>query len=254
MLMMDKHVYNRLRDIIRDRVGIDISYYSTSFIARRIEFRMNICNIRDYTDYLRLLEYTDEIKEFVANLSINVTEFFRDPDVFDRFKELLKGYSNARIWSVGCASGEEPYTIAIIAKDNGVRCSILASDISKNAIEYAKKGLYQSKSVRNVPKDILARYFTLTGDGYAVRSDVKDMVTFEVRDVTRCINTGPFDFIFCRNMLIYMNDVSKATIINNICNAMKPNSYLILGKSEYIHNCSMLSCIDTKTKIYIKKI
>lgn len=252
MLMMDEHYYNRLREIIRIRVGIDISCYSKSFIARRVEFRINTCNIKDYNDYLRLLECSDEINAFVANLSINVTEFFRDPDVFDRFKELLKGYSSARIWSVGCASGEEPYTIAIIAKDNGVRCSILASDINKNAIEYAKKGLYPSKSIRNVPKDILAKYFALTDNGYAVRNNVRDMVTFEVRDVTRSIHTGLFDFIFCRNMLIYMDHVSKEMIINNICNAMKPHSYLILGKSEYVHNCSMLSCIDTKAKIYIK--
>ncbi|MEM4398763.1 MAG: CheR family methyltransferase, partial [Candidatus Nitrosocaldus sp.] len=182
--MIDEYSYERLRDIIKARAGIDISCYSKSFIARRLEFRMNSCNIKDYNEYIRLLERSDEIKIFATNLSINVTEFFRDPDVFARFRDLLKGYNNVRIWSVGCASGEEPYTIAIIAKDNGIRCSILASDISKDAIAHVRNGLYSSRSVRNVPKDILEKYFTTTGNGYIVKKEIKDMVTSEVRDVT----------------------------------------------------------------------
>ncbi|MCS7142065.1 MAG: protein-glutamate O-methyltransferase CheR [Candidatus Nitrosocaldus sp.] len=252
--MIDERNYTRLRSIIRSRTGIDIVCYSRSFITRRLEFRMNACNIKDYDDYLRLLEHSDEVKVFTAHLSINVTEFFRDPDVFARFADLLKDYDNARIWSVGCASGEEPYTIAIIAKENGIRCSILASDINRDAIERAKNGLYPFKSIRNVPKDILARYFMMTDGGYLVRRDVKDMVTFEIRDVTGSMPTGSFDFIFCRNMLIYMDAQSKETIIGNICNALKRHGYLILGKSEYVNYPAVLSCIDNKTKIYRKSV
>ncbi len=254
--MIDEYTYGRLRDIIKARTGIDISCYSTSFISRRLEYRMNSYNIKDHKEYIRLLEDGDELNIFIANLSINVTEFFRDPDVFDRFRDILKGHNNVRIWSVGCASGEEPYTIAIIAKNDGVRCSILASDISKKAIAYARDGVYSSKSLRNIPRDILERYFMATTNGYIVKKEIRDMVTFEVRDVTRSVPEGDFDFIFCRNMLIYMDHVNRNRVLSNICNVLKQNGYLILGKSEYIsnHNALSLSCIDTRTKIYRKNL
>ncbi|MFN4337329.1 MAG: CheR family methyltransferase [Candidatus Nitrosocaldus sp.] len=259
--MIDEYTYERLREIIKTRAGVDISCYSTSFIARRLECRMNACNIKDHKEYIRLLELecSDEINIFVASLSINVTEFFRDPDVFDRFRDILRGYNynyncnNVKIWSVGCASGEEPYTIAIVAKSSGVRCSILASDISKDAIAYAMNGVYSSKSLKNVPKDILERYFTATTNGYMVRKEIRDMVTFEVRDVTNSAPEGYFDFIFCRNMLIYMDYTNRNRIMSNICSVLKQNGYLILGKSEYISNNNLpLSCVDTRTKIYRK--
>lgn len=250
---IDENRYERLRSIIKSRTGVDISCYSKSFIMRRLEFRMNACRIADCDEYLRLLERSDEIGIFASNLSINVTEFFRDPDVFAKFRELLRNTDNARIWSAGCASGEEPYTIAMIARDVGVRCSILASDISIDAIAYAKNGIYSCRSVRNVPKDVLARHFIKYGDSYQVKKEIRDMVTFEVRDITRSMPPGLFDFIFCRNMLIYMDHVSRERIISSMCRLLKNRGYLILGKSEYIGNSSMLlSCTDTRLKIYAK--
>ena len=252
--MIIDYEYDRLREILLANGDIDISYYSKSFVMRRIAFRMSICKAKDYSEYIKILKNNKrEIKELIKELSINVTEFFRDRDVFDHFFTLLKCYSNANILSIGCATGEEPYSIALIAKSNGIRCNIVAYDVSKNAIEYAKQGCYSFKSVKNVPQQMLNTYFNINSENYCIKQEIKDMVRFEIRDITKmdfsyfnCI----YDFIFCRNILIYIDNSIKDRLINSICNAMKIGGYLIIGKSESILTSNSLECINVRTKIY----
>jgi chemotaxis protein methyltransferase CheR len=247
---------DELKSILLNKCNIDISYYSKSFIIRRLSFRMNVLNINNYNEYIRMLKSNDkEVKELLKELSINVTEFFRDKEVFDQFADILKGYNSANILSIGCASGEEPYTIAIIAKMNNIKCNITAYDINKDAIEYAKNGRYTYKSVKGTPSNILNTYFDMNNNEYNIKREVKDMVKFEIKDVTKvdfAKQQSIYDFIFCRNMLIYIDNNIKNRLIENICNAIKTGGYFIIGRSESILECSRLQCINFRTKIYKK--
>ncbi len=252
--MMVDYDYERLREILLANSDIDISYYSKSFVMRRVTLRMNIYHVKDYNEYIKILKNDKrEVNELIKELSINVTEFFRDKDVFDHFATLLKCYSNANILSIGCATGEEPYSIALIARSNGVICNIVAYDINRNAINYAIQGCYNLKSIKNIPPHMLNTYFDTDGKNYYIKKEIKDMVRFEVKDITK-IDTRHFknvyDFIFCRNMLIYIDNSIKDTLISNICNAIKVGGYLIIGKSESILTSNNLECINIKTKIY----
>lgn len=245
--------YDTLRDILLTNCSIDISYYSKSFVMRRVSARMNISHLKDYSEYIKMLKSSSrEVNELVKELSINVTEFFRDADVYDHFASILKGYSSADILSIGCASGEEPYSIAMIAKESNVRCRIVAYDVNKNAIEYAKQGCYTLKSLKNIPLHML-KYFDTDGKNYYIKKEVKEMVRFEVKDVTRVdfnFSKPIYDFIFCRNMLIYFDGNVRDRLIDSICNALKVGGYLIIGKAESILTSNRLECTNIRTKVY----
>lgn len=243
--------YDTLRDIILTNCSIDISYYSRSFVMRRVSARMNMHNLKDYSEYINMLKSNSrEVNELVKELSINITEFFRDLDVYEHFASIIKGYSSADILSIGCATGEEPYSIAITAREYNIKCRIVAYDVNKNAIEYAKQGCYTIKSLKNMPLHML-KYFDTDGKSYYVKKEVKDMVRFEVKDVTKVDFSKPiYDIIFCRNMLIYFDGNVRNRLIDSICNALKVGGYFIIGKAESILTSNRLECTNIRTKVY----
>lgn len=243
--------YDTLRDILLTNCSIDISYYSRSFVMRRVSARIKMHNLKDYSEYIKMLKSNSrEVNELVKELSINVTEFFRDLDVYEHFASIIKGYSGADILSIGCATGEEPYSIAITAREYNIKCRIVAYDVNKNAIEYAKQGCYTIKSLKNMPLHML-KYFDTDGKNYYIKKEVKDMVRFEVKDVTKVDFSKPiYDIIFCRNMLIYFDDNVRNRLIDSICNALKVGGYLIIGKAESILTSNRLECTNIRTKVY----
>ncbi len=243
--------YDILRDILLTNCSIDISYYSRSFVIRRVSARMSMHNLKDYSEYIKMLKSNSrEVNELVKELSINVTEFFRDLDVYEHFASIIKGYSSADILSIGCATGEEPYSIAITAREYNIKCRIVAYDVNKNVIEYAKQGCYTIKSLKSMPLHML-KYFDADGKNYYVKKEVKDMVRFEVKDVTKIDFSKPiYDIIFCRNMLIYFDGNVRDRLIDSICNALKVGGYLIIGKAESILTSNRLECTNIRTKVY----
>ncbi|GIU70574.1 MAG: chemotaxis protein CheR [Candidatus Nitrosocaldaceae archaeon] len=242
-----------LRDIILKHDKIDISQYNANFLNRRLEYRSKIygLSVQEYIDHIERDE--SERKLFLKSLSINVTEFFRDKDVFDRFAELVNGYKRVNICSIGCATGEEPYTIAMITKSLEIDCKITAIDISYNAIRQASIARYPKITINKIPKNML-KYFDVDTKFIYIKPDIKKMVKFEVRDVfTLSLNTI-YDFIFCRNMLIYFDSVKKNILIKRFHEMLKYNGYLILGKSEILLGdiSKKFTCADLQRRIYRK--
>lgn len=230
--------------------GLDLARYKPAFIKRRLDRRMRILNISDYTQYILALKNNrKEFEEIFASLSINVTNFFRDSTVFDRFQlsilpKILSslGESNKiRVWSAGCASGEEPYSIAMmfkqaIGKLPDLEVEIIANDVNKSAIQFAERGRYPAKSVESLPPSIILNNFQKRIDEnniveYEIVSTIKNMVTFKMGDILSD-TIQSFDVIFCRNVLIYYEKEAQELIFTKFYKGLKDSGYLVLGMDE----------------------
>lgn len=211
---------------------------------------MRILNISDYAKYATTLDNDrKEFEEIFASLSINVTNFFRDSTVFDRFQlsilpKILSGIdgeNKIRIWSAGCASGEEPYSIAMMFKQEirklpNLKVEIVANDVNKFAIQFAERGRYSAKSVESLPSNIILNNFQQRTDEnnhveYEIMQSIKDMVTFRVGDILSD-TIQYFDAIFCRNVLIYYEKEAQELIFTKFYKGLKDTGYLVLGMDE----------------------
>lgn len=208
------------------------------------------------TEYIRKLRFADphqtEFQMLLNLLTINETYFFRDfpqlqafaehclPEVIER--KLKEKNRKIRFWSAGCASGEEPYTIGIILKEmiddiHNWDIEIIASDIDSVMIEKAKKGIYEERSIRDVPKEYLTRYFTKNKDKYILCNDIKQMVHFEhlnLGNKEQVRGRKGFDMIFCRNVLIYFDDISRKQLVDQFYLSLNPGGFIFLGSSESV--------------------
>ncbi|MFZ1076736.1 MAG: protein-glutamate O-methyltransferase CheR [Nitrosotalea sp.] len=230
--------------------GFDIKRYKTAFMKRRLDRRMRVLEINDYFEYATVLKNERrEFEELFTSLSINVTNFFRDSAVYDKFRlfiipKILSGLEQRykiRVWSAGCASGEEAYSLAImftyaIGKTNNFDVEIIANDINPNAIEYAQSGRYSEKSITKLPPEVVANYFQKIADsennvGYEVIPSIKNLVTFKVGDILSN-DSKNLDVIFCRNVLIYYEKEAQEIIMTKFHHCLKESGYLVLGMDE----------------------
>lgn len=225
--------------------GFDAGRYKASFIKRRLDRRMGILNIVDYVEYAKFLKNEKrEFEELFTSLSINVTNFFRDSSVYDVFRtyvvpKLLAGVGacgKIRVWSAGCASGEEPYSIALMflqaMKNLGEpKIEVIANDISNTAVQSAKNGAYPANSVEKLPPETLARYFSRRGDYYEISPEVKNLVSFRASDILSN-DAKHLDAIFCRNVLIYYEREAQDLILSKFYNSLKDTGFLVLGMDE----------------------
>ncbi|MDE1872336.1 MAG: protein-glutamate O-methyltransferase CheR [Thaumarchaeota archaeon] len=230
--------------------GFDIKRYKPAFMKRRLDRRMRILEIDNYLEYAMVLKKErHEFEELFASLSINVTNFFRDSAVYDKLRlsvipKILSGrekHNKIRIWSAGCASGEEAYSLAImfthtIGKENNPNVEIIANDINKKAIEYAQSGIYPEKSVDKLPSNIIENCFQKIVDNenqvnYEIVQSIKNLVTFKVGDILSN-DSKSLDVIFCRNVLIYYEKEAQELIITKFHHCLKESGYLVLGMDE----------------------
>jgi chemotaxis protein methyltransferase CheR len=230
--------------------GFDIKRYKTAFMKRRLDRRMRILEIDDYFEYAMILKKERrEFEELFTSLSINVTNFFRDSTVYDKFRlfilpKILSGLGQqdkVRIWSAGCASGEEAYSLAIlfihaIGQTNNVNVEIIANDIDERAIAYAQRGRYSQKSVAKLPPDVIVNHFQKIANGenhveYEVVPSTKNLVTFKAGDILSN-DSKNLDVIFCRNVLIYYEKEAQELIMTKFYHCLKESGYLILGMDE----------------------
>ncbi len=255
--------------------GLDLARYKPAFIKRRLDRRMRILNISEYSQYAHILKNDrKEFEEIFSSLSINVTNFFRDSTVFDRFQlsilpQILSGLGEnkkIRVWSAGCASGEEPYSIAImfkqaIEKMTNLDVEVVANDVNKTAIQFAERGRYAAKSVESLPHDIIKNNFLkISDDGdnveYEVVQSVKDKVTFKVGDILSD-TLQSFDVIFCRNVLIYYEKEAQELILTKFYKGLKDTGYLVLGMDETMfgRRCQKLfNPLMARERIYQKML
>ncbi len=258
---------NRVLDHLKTERGVDFSGYRSSTLRRRIGQRASATGCADFAAYLDyLILHTDEADKLVEALIIHVSRFFRNPLTFEYvgrkvLPELLydngqRGARSVRIWSAGCAFGEEAYSIAILMKEalNNEAApfdvNIFATDIVQSALENARTALYSFESVRDVKYGLLKKYFIPGGvrDGrrfdtenelFQLCEEVRNAVSFSVYDILHPATFAPpesifggFDMVFCRNLLIYFNREYQDRIMEKLYKAVSPGGYLILGESE----------------------
>ncbi|WP_425144955.1 chemotaxis protein CheB [Deinococcus sp.] len=236
--------------LIRAQTGHDFTQYKQSTIVRRIYRRMQMHGLDSTVLYLRSLRDTPaEVTALYKDLTINVTSFFRDPDAFaslqSHLRQVLSADADAlpetfRVWTPGCATGEEAYSIAILLREllaelneqRRVRVQIFATDIDEDSVAVARAGVYSGQIAYVVSPERLERHFTPRGDGYAVRPELREMVVFALHNT---FGDPPFtrlDLLCCRNMLIYLNSDLQKQLIPLFHYALKPGGLLFLGPSE----------------------
>lgn len=233
---------------VEEELSFATSYYNERYLDRRISSRMRRTDSGSYTAYYSLLKRDEaEQVELLDALSINVTGFFRNPSVWEGIQTLLRKLtdekSSVRIWSAACADGREPYSLSMLAhSDREIdesRLSILATDISEDALETARGGVYQDLQTDDVSSqlDFLERptqYITRREDSVKVAETIQKPVEFERHDLINGRSKSGFDMVVCRNILIYINDEHKTPIFETIRDSLIEGGYMVIGKSETI--------------------
>lgn len=240
--------------------NINLSAYKSNQLHRRIQSLMSRVGVNSVDEYINLLKRDPEQKQkFLDFITINVSEFFRNPEIFDELKEKMKkelliGNKPLKIWSAACSIGAEPYSLAMILDDltPGVRHKIIATDIDNTIIDRAKKGEYVLSEVKNISKEYLQKYFKIEGDKYIVDSKIKNMVSFKKHDLILERYDNDFDLIVCRNVVIYFNQDVKDEIYKKFSSSLKKGGMLFVGATESIYNYREYGFEKASTFIYRK--
>ena len=254
--------------LLRAQVGHDFSQYKPSTVHRRIERRLAVHQIAGIDDYVKYLQQTPaEVEALFRDLLIGVTNFFRDPEAFALLQErvipqLFVGKpagSAVRVWTAGCSTGEEAYSIAILLAEHmeaiktRYAIQLFATDIDSHAIATARAGLYPANIAADVSPERLARFFTLeaSGSAYRVHKGIRDLLVFSEQNIIKDPPFSRLDLISCRNLLIYMDTELQKKLIPLFHYALKPEGTLFLGTSEGVGEFDALfSVIDRKSKLY----
>ena len=238
-----------LLEFIRDSRGFDFTGYKRTSLARRIRKRMGECGMTDYATYQDLLETdTDEFRELFNTILINVTGFLRDTESWTFLqREVLPdlvtaraGSDEIRVWSAGCSSGEEAYSLAILfAEVLGIdecirRLKIYGTDVDEEALREARAGVYSAKSLDSLSAQLREQYFEESGGRYAFRPDLRRRVIFGRHDITRDAPISRLDLLVCRNTLMYFNAEAQSQIVERFHFALRPGGHLFLGKAEML--------------------
>lgn len=265
-----KHTDDALHSILEQvshHVNIDFRSYKNSTILRRISRRMIVTHsptMHDYADYLHA--HAEEADELVNAFLINVTQFFRDPEAFEHLRtDVLPKLINRgrahnhtlRLWDAGCATGEEPYSLAMLIADLlGAELSqgnvkIFATDLDEAAINFARRGLYSENLLKGIPDDYRKRFFDQGELGYSITKILRQMVIFGQQDLTRSAPFPRIDLILCRNVLIYFTPELQEYVLNQFAFSLAPDGYLFLGKAETVRSTlTFYELIDKHWKIY----
>ncbi|HET9314658.1 MAG TPA: chemotaxis protein CheB, partial [Vicinamibacteria bacterium] len=253
--------------MLQERFGIDFNHYKPSTVTRRIERRLALARSSDVEEYLRRVrEDRDELDALYRDLLIGVTRFFRDPAAFDLLErqvlpELLSRTPRdqpLRMWVSGCATGEEAYSLAIVAHDVLARLGdrpvkIFATDVHRGSLEQAALAAYDETAVANVSPDRLARYFTRTGGIYQVVPEVRQMIVFAQHDVIRDAPFTRIDLVTCRNLLIYLQPAAQKRVLSFFHFSLTQGGVLLLGPSESLGPIAHgFEVLDKRWQLYRK--
>jgi chemotaxis protein methyltransferase CheR len=258
-----------IEKIMQVKTGEDLHQFKRPFLNRRINARMRAVGVRDGSEYAKLLESNlTEPPILFKSFSINVTEFYRNSFVWECLSskiipQILKsnGTLPLQVWSAGCASGEEPYSLAILLKEvigtKNVKFNIVATDISTEAINRAKKGHYLSQSLKNLASNVVTKYFTQISSGaYQINESIKQLVTFQQGDII----SSPVErvnLITCRNVLIYYDKPAQELVFKKFYKVLIDDGYLVIGQDETMRGVGMaksFSGIMPRERIYSKLV
>lgn len=259
------HIYT----ILKNASGIDFTYYKRSTILRRIERRMLVTHSSTLAEFAHLLgDNPEEVQILAKEILIGVTNFFREPAFFEKLKynavykivERAKEEEPIRVWSAGCSTGEEAYSIAILFREvmeelNVKRdVKIFATDVDSRAIEQAGKGVFSENIIDDVTPTRLAKYFLKVGDQYQISKDIRRMIVFATHNMFSAPPFGKLDLISCRNVMIYFQPVMRRGLFAIFHQALKNGGFLFLGKSETAGEyVNLFKPVCSAEKIYVHK-
>ncbi|MCB1754031.1 MAG: protein-glutamate O-methyltransferase CheR [Gammaproteobacteria bacterium] len=252
----DRH-FEILRKLIGEHTGISLSEHKRDLLYGRLTRRLRDLQLAGFDEYCRLLmESPDtELEHFINAVTTNLTAFFREKHHFDYLEQTLipelsrtGQLKGMRIWSAGCSTGEEPYSIAMILRENipaidSLDIRILATDLDTNVVKTAGNGIYDEKRVEGMASQRLKRWFQ-SGTGpnngkVRVHPDLQKIITFRKLNLMHAWPMrGQFDLIFCRNVVIYFDKPTQKRLFERYAELLKPNGHLVIGHSESLHNVS----------------
>ncbi|MDI3516245.1 MAG: chemotaxis protein methyltransferase CheR [Thermotogota bacterium] len=246
---------------VKKHLNIDLTGYKQHRVHRRVNMLLRRHNVESYREYLKMILGDQKFRdEFLDKMTINVTEFFRNPEKWrelqDYIKDMVRDFRGFRAWSAGCSTGEEPYTIAMILEELRApsRASVLATDLDPWVLEKAKRGIYEERSMVNLDEAMRNRYFIKHDDGtYEIKPFVKSRVTFKRHDLILEPYENGFSLIVCRNVVIYFDQPTKDKIYRKFVEALNTGGYLFVGSTERIFNYRELGLEMVSPFIYRKR-
>ncbi len=270
MTTMDTSVFDAYRRLVYEKSGITLKPGKEALVSARVSKRIRALGLdrhEQYLEYLGKTENAEEVVQLIDAISTNVTSFFREPVHFDLLRELAgswrqKGQDRFRVWSAASSSGEEPYSIALTLLDalDGKRndIKILATDISTRMLSLCLRGEYTADKLRSVPAAHVQRFFTKANTGgktaaYRVNPEAKNIITFKRLNLAAppFPMKGPFDAIFCRNVMIYFDTSVRKGLLDEISRLLKPGGYLFVGHAESLTGM-MTSLKSVRPSVYVK--
>lgn len=225
--------------LVRERCGVDLSGYRRSTLERRVHTRMRAAGAATLDEYEALLGASDgEARRLLERVTIKVSRFYRDPDLFDALAsaclpELAARHIDVDMWCAGCARGEEAYTLAMLLEDLDLPGTVLATDLDEGALDFAERGVYPAEALTHLPRRLADRWLEPRGSAFAVVPRLRRRVRFARHDLARDLPPGgPFPLVSCRNVLIYWSRAVQEAIVDGLVRATSPGGLLALGDAE----------------------
>ncbi|HDQ26512.1 MAG TPA: protein-glutamate O-methyltransferase CheR [bacterium] len=259
---------NMLKDQIHRDRNLDVNQYKENYLKRRLAVRMRALQIEKYEDYCRyLLENDSEYAVLLDKLTINVTQFFRDEEMFEVFESeilpnMLKEGKGFKIWSAGCSTGEEPYSIAVSIEESAEKAGlsrpeylIYATDIDSKALYSAVAGSYKGRTLDNVKQARKEKYFSVNGEEFTVKETLKERIKFIKFNLMEPYKRGFFEVVFCRNVIIYFTKELQKRVMEHFYDSLKEGGVLILGKTETMLQefREKFECVNLKERMFRKR-
>ena len=238
--------FDRLAAYVESETGFVTSYYDDAYLKRRVQARLRRTDADDFDEYHALLRAdADERAALLDAFSINVTSFFRNADVWESVREILRSLTaerrSVKLWSAACSDGREPYTMALLAlcdpEIDESRVHITATDIDREVLAEARAGTYRSTRMTDIadqlsPLDGYEEYVARDGDRFEVTEPVRSLVSFERHDLISGRPKRNFDLVTCRNLFIYIDAAYKLPILRIVTESLRDDGYLVIGKTE----------------------
>lgn len=238
--------FTRFRNLIYDESGIHFSESNRTILESRLKERLKTARIDTLGAYFQYVKSDqEELKVLLDAVTTNLTRFYRNAAHWETFENHVipdlvaykraRGEKRVRVWSAGCSTGEEPYTIAMELMDflpAGFEIEVLASDLSLKSVLTGQQGFYSDNRVNGIPEKALQKHFDRHEGGYQIRDSIKKLVTFDYHNLKHDSGKRNLDVIFCRNVLIYFDEAAQKAVIDRFWSAMANHSFLFIGHSE----------------------
>jgi chemotaxis protein methyltransferase CheR len=243
VVTVSEHELSEIRGLIETRSGILFDDSRERFFSSRVLEHVESRKLSHGTDLLRLIKNSNvEYDSLLPRLLTQETSVFRYPDL--HMKKFWESPRSLRVWSAGCSTGEESYSIAMTVADtiefaDAWNIHILATDVSREALDHAEHGVYEPRDLESVTPRQREQYFSRVGDHYVVRPRIRNLVTFAPMNLAQVVYMGKFDCIFCMNVLIYFSEERQAQLIQRFYEYLEPGGYLFLGHAESINRADV---------------